>query len=328
MRKFYEINLSWFAITSSTSLTGLIQTAYSRAVEFAFQPALYFAQFAQSKTWDARGGDPMPGNAVTFTIFSNLTAATGTLNETSDPTPESMGKTQVSISLSEWGKLVTTSSQIRVLSFADIDTAAARVVGDNMGNSVDLIARAAFDSSTASSYIKYASSGSVVNPTGVLDTANCRLKAADVRYARNRLARANVPRIDGQYYIAIVHPDVALDLRAETGMAMWRDPHSYSDPANIYNGEIGEFEGFRFIETSNAQLQANGASGSVDLYTSYFFGFQAVGYAVGLAPAMDISGPFDALQRLLNVYWYGLFGFGALRAESLFKVYSSSSVGA
>jgi N4-gp56 family major capsid protein len=105
MKRFYKIPLNWFAVTSTTSLTGLVQTAYSRAVEFAFQPQLFFAQFAQSKRWTIRERDPMPGDTVTFTIFNNLTAATGALAETSDPTAETMGKTQKSVSLAEYGKL-------------------------------------------------------------------------------------------------------------------------------------------------------------------------------------------------------------------------------
>lgn len=317
------IDLQWFATTDTTSLTGVVQTAYSRAVEFAFQPQLHFAQFAQSKTWTIQQGDPMPGNTVTFTIFSNLTNATGTLSETGDPTAEALSKSTASVTLNEYGKLVTTAQKIRLLSFANIDTAAAQVVGFNMGKSVDLISRAAYDGNTASANIRYA--GGLSNATGV--TAGSVLTAADVRYAHNRLARNDVPPIDGRFYVAIVHPDIAHDLRKETGAGSWRQPHEYVDPQEIYNGEIGEFEGFRFVQTSNAKLNADGGSANVDLYSSYFVGFQAIGYAEGVPPQMGVSGPFDAMQRLMNIYWYGLFGFGVIRANSLFTVFSSSSVG-
>lgn len=323
MDKKFLIFLNWHSTTDTASLTGLVKTAYSKAVEFSFQPKLYFAQFAQMKRWDIDSKDPMPGNVVSFTIFNNLTAATGELSETGDPTAETMGKTQRNVTLKEYGKLVTTSRKLRTLSFANIDLSTGRVVGDNMGKSVDLIAREAFDAHTGSSYIRYASG---VNATAVLATST--ITAADVRYARNRLARNDVMHPDGKYYIAIIHPDVALDLRAETGSGAWRTPKEYADPDDIYNGEIGVFEGFRFIETTNAKLEADGASGAVDMYTTYFFGYQAVGYAEGIPPQMGMSGPFDALQRLMHVYWYGLFGFGELRRESLFKVFSASSVGA
>lgn len=321
MKKFW-IPLNWHGTTDTSTLTGLVQTAYSKAVEFAFQPRLYFSQFAQMKQWDIGSRDPMPGDVVTFTIFNNLAAATGALSETGDPTAVTMGKTQRSVTLQEYGNLVTTTRKLRTLSFANIDLSVGRVVGNNMGKSVDLIARAAFDAHTGSSYISYASG---VNATAVLSTST--LTAAKVRYARNRLARNDVMRPDGRFYIAIIHPDVVLDLRAETGSGAWRTPKEYVDPEEIYNGEIGVFEGFRFIETSQARVQTDGASGSVDLYTTYFLGYQAVGYGEGIAPAMGMSGPFDAMQRLMHVYWYGLMGFGELRRESLFKVFSASSVG-
>lgn len=316
------IPIDWHGTTDTSTLTGLVKTAYSKAVEFAFQPALHFAQFAQSKTWSITDNDPMPGNVVSFTIFNNLTQATGALSETGTPTAEGVGKTQRSVTLVERGKLVTTTRKLTTLSFANIDLAVGRVVGDNMGKSVDLIARAAFDAHTGSSYITYMSG---VHATAVV-AANT-LTAAKVRYAKNRLSRNDVMKPDGRYYIAIVHPDVAYDLRAETGNGSWRYPKEYVDPENIYNGEIGSFEGFRFIETSNAKLETDGGSGSVDLYTSYFFGYQAVGYGEGIAPAMGMSGPFDPMQRLMHVYWYGLFGFGELRRESLHKIFSSSSIG-
>jgi N4-gp56 family major capsid protein len=322
-KNFILVPLTWFATTDTSNLTGIVRTAYSKAVEFAFNPNLYFAQFAQAKRWRVGDADPMPGNPVSFTIFGALAVTSTALGETADPTAETMTVTQKTITLSEYGKRITTTQKLRTTSFANIDLSVGRLVGDNMGRTVDLIARQAYDVGTAAANISYASGSSAAS---VLATST--LKAAKVRYAFNRLARANVPKFDGRYYIAVCHPDCIYDLRSETGAGSWRQPKEYVDPTEIYNGEIGEFEGFRFVSTTNAKITTDGASGTVDLYTNYFIGFQAVGYAEGLAPTLGMSGPFDALQRLMNVYWYGLFGFGPLRADSLHKVYSASSVGA
>ena len=318
------IPINWFGtpVTSTTTLTGIVQTAYSKFVEFAFQPQLYFSQFARQKTWDINERDPMPGDVVTFTIFNSLAAATGQLPETTSPSAVVMGKTQKSVTLNEYGALVTTSAKLRTLSFTDVDSALGTVVGQNMGLSIDLIARAAFDAHTGAGYVKYASG------TALTDiTATNIITAADIRYARNRLARNNVIKNDNQHYVAVLHPDVIYDLRAETGSGAWRAPKEYVDPSEIYNGEIGLFEGFRFVETTNAQLQADAGTGAVDVYTSYFFGFQAVAYANGIAPRMQMSGPFDEFQRLTHVVWYALIGFGELRRESLYKIYTASSAG-
>jgi len=145
------------------------------------------------------------------------------------------------------------------------------------------------------------------------------LRAEEVRYAFNRLQRNDVPALGAGFYAAVIHPDTAYDLKGETGNAAWRTPHSYVDPEEIYNGEIGEFEGFRFVVSSHASYLADGGSSAVDLYYNYFFGFQALAYAEGIPPSMRTSGPLDKMQRLMNVFWYGLFGFGELRPSSIRK---------
>lgn len=312
------------AITSTTALTGLVATAYDMAIEFAFQPQLAFAQFAQEKRWDLDTA-PVPGSTIRFTIYGELTAADSALSETADPGANTVTKTGKDVTMVEYGKLITTTNKLRVTSFADIDVDVATLVGNNMGKSVDLIARAAFQGQTASTYLMYPSGA--VNLTGIFANSNFYLQASHVRYAFNRLERNDVPPIDGIYYAAVVHADPAYDLRSETGSGSWRTPKEYVDPENIYNGEIGEFEGFRFVVSSHASILEDGGSAAVDLYYNYFIGFQALAYAEGVPPAMGTSGPFDALQRLNNIYWYGLLGFGELRPEALFKIYSAASLG-
>ena len=56
------------------------------------------------------------------------------------------------------------------------------------------------------------------------------LKSRDIRFAVTKL-RANsvVPR-RGPLYGVTVHPEVAVDLRTETGNASWILPHQYAAP--------------------------------------------------------------------------------------------------
>ncbi len=312
------------AATTTSNLTGLVATAYDLAVEFAFTPNLHFAQLGENKKWTLSDA-PVAGDTIRFTIFGALTAATTALPESSDPAAKAMTSTGKEVTLVEQGKLVTTTQKLRVLSFANIDLSLARIIGDNMGLSVDLIARAAFDETMGAAYIRYTSGQAMAS---IIDSPGSRLRAVDVRYAKNRLSRSNVPKLDGGFYAAVEHPDCILDLRAETGSSSWRAPKEYVDPDEIYAGEIGEFEGFRHIESTNCLVSgAGGSGGLVDVYSNYYVGFQALGHAEGIAPGMGVSGPFDAFQRLKNVFWYGLFGYSELRPEALFKVFASSSVG-
>jgi len=132
---------------------------------------------------------------------------------------------------------------------------------------------------------------------------------------------------------------VSYDLRRETGVASWRDPHVYSDPANIYNGEIGAFEGVRFIETPRAKIFTNafngaGAVGTGDAYCTHIAGRQALAKAHSIVDGNGafprvVRGPVvDVLQRFQPVGWYWLGGYARFREASLRRIESASSIGA
>jgi N4-gp56 family major capsid protein len=317
-----------YTVSSGGPLEDVVQTAYSKATELAFQPNLYFAQFAQGKKWDVRRGDPMPGDTVTFTIYNNLAPAVSELSdEYSDVTRVPITETQKSLALKEYGNVVTLTNKLRITAFDNIDLAAARVVGNNMGSSIDLIARAAYDERDDADYVTYAGGGDDPSDVGATDIITAEL----VRKIYNKLERANVPKLEGGFYVAVLHPDVIFDLRNEgygedKNTGTWRAPREYVDPAQIFNGEVGEFEGFRIISTSNARIQTGAGEGGIDVYSSYFLGYQAIAYAEGVKPDIRITGPFDNLGRTLNVGWYALAGFGELRLEALHKLFSASSV--
>jgi N4-gp56 family major capsid protein len=162
-------------------------------------------------------------------------------------------------------------------------------------------------------------------------TSDDIITAEYLRKAYVKLERANVPKFDGGFYIAVLHPDVIYDLKSEgygtpNNVGTWRAPREYCDPEELYNGEIGSFEGFRIISSSNARIQESAGGDGCDVYTSYFLGYQAVAYAEGQKPGLRLTGPMDNLGRTLNIGWYGLFGFGELRPDALHKVFSASSV--
>jgi len=316
-----------YTVSSGAPLEEVVQTAYSRATELAFLPNLYFAQFAQSKRWDLRRA-PQPGDSVVFTIYNNLDPVTTPLtDEYSDIDRVAVSCVQKTVELKEYGNVVTTTRRLRVTAFDNIDLAVARVVGANMAASVDLIARASYDAQTGADYVTYVGGGS----SNADITASDVLTAEEIRKVFVKLERANVPKFDGGFYIAILHPDVIFDLRNEgygtsNNVGVWRAPKEYCDPDEIYNGEIGAFEGFRIISSSNCRIQEGAGGDGCDVYTSYFFGYQAVAYAEGVRPGLLITEGNDNLRRTLNIGWYGLFGYGELRPEALHKTFSASSI--
>lgn len=317
------------AYTQQSSLT-TDQTAFDRIAHFALRSELLFDAVADV----VPVAQSMPGSAVTFTIFNDLDEATSPLTETSDVTAVAMSDSQVTVTLAEYGNAVSTTAKLRGTSFLDVDAAAANIVGYNAGISIDGVIR---DVLAAGTNVVYGGGGSSDPSSRTTVQTEDIIEANDVRKLVAALRKANAVSFGGMY-LGYIHPDVSYDLRRETGVASWRDPHVYSDPANIYMGEIGAFEGVRFIETPRAKIHTDasngsGSAGTIDVYCTHICGRQALAKAHSLT---DGNGPFprvvrgpvtDTLFRFQPIGWYWLGGYGLFRQASLRRIESSSSIG-
>ena len=307
------------------------QTAFDRIAYFALRSELLFDAVADVQPV----AQSMPGSSVKFTIFNDLTAVTSALTEDTDVTPVAMSDSQVEVTLAEYGNAVNTTAKLRGTSFLDVDAAAANIVGYNAGISIDSVIR---DVLSAGTNVIFGGGGSTDPSTRTTVQVEDIIEANDVRKIVSALRSANAVSFNGMY-MGYIHPDVSFDLRRETGVASWRDPHVYSDPAGIYNGEVGAFEGVRFIETPRAKIftdasNGSGSTGTIDVYCTHICGRQALAKAHSV---VDGNGPFprvvrgpvvDVLSRFQPVGWYWLGGYARFREASLRRIESSSSIGA
>jgi hypothetical protein len=91
-------------------------------------------------------------------------------------------------------------------------------------------------------------------------------------------------------YVGFIHPDLVADLQGEqvgaSNLQGWRAPHVYSQPGEIWNGEIGSFEGVRFIETPRAAVfnGGGGTGGSASGTMTVTAGQNTFGTYTGAAP--------------------------------------------
>ena len=316
------------AITQASSLS-VDQAAYDRLAYFALRSEMLFDQAADVQATN----QAMPGSSVIFTIFADLAAATSTLSETSDLTPETMSDSQVTVTLAEYGNTVNTTAKLRGTSFLDVDATAANLIGYNAGISIDTVVQEVLSGGTN---VSYGGGGSSDPSSRVTIAAEDIIEANDIRKQTAALRGANVATFNG-YYMGYIHPDVSYDLRRETGNASWNAPHVNVDTANIYNGEIGTFESVRFIETPRAKVftdASNGTSttGNVDVYCTHIMGRQALAKAYSQidgngAYAKVVRGPVvDSLMRFNPIGWYWLGGYGRFREAALERIESSSSI--
>ncbi len=319
---------------TETSNLSVDQTAFEKMAYFALRDEMYFDQFADVQATNATN----PGATVTFTIFQDLAPATTPLGEATDVTPVAMSDSQVSVTLEEYGNATVTTAKVRATSFIPVDPVAANAVGYNAGLSIDTIAR---NAAQAGTNVIYATGGATDPSSRATVQPEDILSANDVRKVVAQLRKANVPTFGGSY-VAVIHPDVSYDFRSATDAAAWRTPANYVNPQGIYNGEIGTFEGVRFIETPRAPLFSNssdgsgsstGSSATVDVYGTLVMGRQALAKGISLGgeygaqPTIVYGTVTDLLKRFRPVGWKHFVGYGVFRQEALRRIESASSIG-
>lgn len=320
----------YYAATTGTSQLTTDQVAFEKLAYFALRPEMYYDQFADVQATNATN----PGASVKFTVFADLAAATTALGEAEDVTPVAMSDSQVTVTLAEYGNATVTTAKLRATSFLPVDPVAANAVGYNAGLSIDTICRNVLQ---AGDNVIYATGGATDPSSRTTINSDDTLAAADVRKVVAQLRGANVPTIGGSY-VGFIHPDVSYDFRSATDAAAWRTPANYVDPSGIYNGEIGMFEGVRFMESSRAPLFANasnnsGSTGTIDAYGTLIMGRQALAKGVSLGgeygeqPTIVYGTVTDLLKRFRPVGWKHFVGYGVFRQEALRRIESASSIG-
>jgi N4-gp56 family major capsid protein len=320
----------YYAAETGTSNLSVDQVAFEKLAYFALRPEMYFDQFASVQATNATN----PGASVKFTVFADLAAATTALGEAEDVTPVAMSDSQVTVTLEEYGNATVTTAKLRASSFLPVDPVAANAVGYNAGLSIDTIARNAVQAGTN---VIYATGGAQTASSRITMKTDQTLTAKDVRRAVAELRGANVPTIGGNY-VGFIHPDVSYDLRGITDASGWRDSYKYTNAMPLYNGEIGMFEGVRFMESARAPLFTNayngsGAAGTGDSYGTLIMGQQALAKAVsmggeyGAQPTIVYGTVTDLLQRFRPVGWKHFVGYAVFRQEALRRIESASSIG-
>jgi len=310
------------------SAVSVDQSAYDRAVYLGLRPLLYFDQVADVRSTR----QAMEGSAVVFTIVTDLAVATTALNESTDVDAQAIADTQVTITLLEYGNAAITTKKLRSVSFVPYDPVVADLIAWNAGESLDNLAKNVLQAGTN---VRYAIGTGATPVSRASVTPLNTLTGNDARRALADLRGGKVMDFGGSY-TGFIHPDVSYDFRGATGAANWRDPHTYSQPEEIWAGEIGMFESIRFVETPTAPLFADAGSSltTTDVYGTLFIGRQALAkahsHSDGNGPfPMVVPGPVtDKLRRNVPMGWYWIGQYGRFREAAIRRVESASSIGA
>jgi N4-gp56 family major capsid protein len=281
------------AYTDSSALAGLVKTAYDRYVEFALRAQPLIRSVADKRP----AQQAMPGSSVVFSIYNDLSPATATLTETTDPDAIALSDvTTVAVTLNEYGNASLVTRKLQLFSLSDVDPAVADIIAFNMADSLDKVALEVLRVGTN---VIYSASSTARTSTATV-TATDTITAANIRRAVAKL-RANkaVPR-EGSLYWAGIHPEVSHDLRAETGAGGWNDMHKYAETGTgqFWPGTIGTYEGAYFVETPRLYRGVDGADASALATTTATVAGTSGGYTLGVASSSVIATSAEAGDKI------------------------------
>jgi N4-gp56 family major capsid protein len=237
---------------------GLVQKAYDRLIEFALRAQPLIRQVADKTP--AR--QSIPGSSVVLQRYVDLTQQTASLTEAVDPDAVALATpTYTTITLAEYGNAVLVTRALELFSLADVDPAVANIIAYNLADSIDTVAQNVLR--TGANVLR---AGNYTSTAGITSSDTFTSALARKTVAKLRTNKA-IPR-KGSLYWAGIHPEVAHDLRAETGVGSWRQPHEYQSNDEIWAGEIGTYEGAFYVESPRLFNDFKGAAKSTSTTTT------------------------------------------------------------
>ena len=304
--------------TASDGLSAEMKTFYDMTLIDEATPALVHDQFGQKRPIPKNGG-----KTIEFRKFVPLAKALTPLQEGITPDGKSLEVNTVTATVNQYGDYVTMSDMLELTAVDNVIVEALKLLGRQGGATLDTVVRNILHSGTNVTYCpKVAADGTETQVTSRSQLDNtCQLSVKVVQQVVAKLRAQNAPTIQGKY-IAIIHPYAAYDLMRDPE---WIDAHKYASPEHLFEGEIGEIGGVRFVQTTEAKIYEGGVFGTL------FFGDGAYGTTEVAGGGMETivkqkgsAGTADPLDQRSSVGWKGLKTAELLIEQYLVRVESKS----
>ncbi len=258
LQLFAEMNTN---LTSSEGLSKEMKTYYSDYLIDNAIPKLVHDQFGQKHPIPKNGG-----KTIEFRKYSPLPKLTTPISEGVTPDGQSLNMTTIEATVAQYGGYITLSDVLLLTAIDNNLVQATKLLGAQAGTTLDTITREVLNGGTNVIF----SGGKEARED--LD-ATSLLTVDDVKKAVRLLKNQNAEQISGSW-VGIIHPDIAYDL---TNDPAWKDVKTYSDPSDIYEGEIGKIFGVRFVETTEAKVWAGAGVDGRAVYSTLILGDNAYG---------------------------------------------------
>ena len=322
------------AFDAANSLSGELKTFYDTELLENARVELFYAQFAKKQALPANHGTTVEWRKW------NTFAKAAQLQEGVIPTGQKFGMSSKTGSINQYGTYATVSDKLEMRAYDDVILGATEEMGASAAETQETLIRNALLVNTNVLYcdnITLADGSVAGTPTApnameASATVMSVLTPDMVAKAVTKMKKDRVPTINGKFY-AVIHPSVAYDLRKSKE---WIEAHKYAATTEIFNGEIGELHGCRFIENVFAPIlggEYKNKAGSMT-YATYFFGKDAFGIIDPEGGALEmivkdksqVGGPLNQFSTI--GYKFETNGATILYPERVLRVMSCSSFSA
>ena len=317
--KNYLINLQLFANTVQTTLLdGLsaeMKTFYDMTLIDEAQSNLVHDQFGQKRPIPKNGG-----KTIEFRKFAPLAKALTPITEGVTPDGKSLEVSTITAEVAQYGDYITQSDVLELTSLDNTILEATKLLGRQAGVTLDTVVRDILHETTNVTYCAKAD-GTAVTSRSALDNT-CQLTVKEVQKVVAKLRAQNAPTIGGKY-VAIIHPYVAYDLMRDPE---WIDAHKYCKPENLYEGEIGEIAGVRFVQTTEAKIFEGGVFGSLFMGEGAYGVTEITGGGLQtIVKQKGSAGTADPLDQRSSVGWKAIKTAELLIPQYIVRVESKSA---
>ena len=207
-----------------------------------------FAQFGMRQ--------PLPknkGKTVEWRKWKTLPPAMKALVEGVNPKGRKLGEIAVSKTISQHGDYVEKSDVLDLHYYDSVSLAITEELGSAAAQTMDLLIRNELLTGTNVMVADTIGANGTVteNDTRWKLKGEAYLTPDMVAQVATKMEADKVPQMDGRYYVGVIHPYAKYDLRKSE---YWTNVHEYAAVEEIFNGEIGELHGVRFMMTTNAPI--------------------------------------------------------------------------
>lgn len=306
--------------TLSDGLSAEMKTFYDMTLIDEASANLVHAQFGQKRPIPKNGG-----KTIEFRKFAPLAKAITPLTEGVTPDGKSLSVSTITATVSQYGDYITQSDVLELTALDNTILEATKLLGRQAGVTLDTVVRNVMQSGTNVTYCpKIGADGAetAVTSRSALDNT-CQLTVKVLQQVVAKLRGQNAPTINGKY-VAIIHPYAAYDLMRDPE---WIDAHKYTNVGNLYEGEIGEIAGIRFVQTTEAKIYSGGVFGTL-VFGDGAYGVTEItgGGLQTIVKQKGSAGTADPLDQRSSVGWKAIETAELLIPQYLVRVESKSAV--